>query len=108
MSARDNTFIDAYGLELTDQLEATYAEPTRPESAADHQPVTPSDSGRQERAYRFDAAARRRTLRGPHFDMRRVVSQTSDDPSGWDAFDTNVIDVGAAWAASPTVLQASL
>lgn len=108
MSARDNTFIDAYGLELTEQLEAIYAEPTRHETAAAHQPVTSGDLERQERAYRFDAAARRRTLRGPHFDMRRVVSQIGDLPAGWDAFDTNVIDVGAAWASSLTVVQPSI
>ncbi|HUG70020.1 MAG TPA: hypothetical protein VMM76_19875 [Pirellulaceae bacterium] len=108
MSARDNTFIDAYGLELTEQLEATYAEPPRHETATAHKPVTSGDAERQERAYRFDAAARRRTLRGPHFDMRRVVSQTGDIPAGWNAFDTNVIDVGAAWASSPTVVQSSV
>lgn len=108
MSARDNTFIDAYGLELTEQLEATYAEPTRHETATAHKPVTSGDLERQERAYRFDAAARRRTLHGPHFDMRRVVSQTGDIPAGWSAFDTNVIDVGAAWASSPTAVQSSV
>jgi len=107
MSERDNTFIDAYGLELTDKLEATYAAPTRREPAAVHEPVTPSDAERQERAYRFDAAARRRTLRGPHFDMRRVASRASEQSSGWDAFDANVIDVGAAWASSPNVVQPS-
>lgn len=108
MSARDNTFIDAYGLELTEQLEATYAEPTRHETATAHKPVTSGDLERQERAYRFDAAARRRTLHGPHFGMRRVVSQTGDIPAGWSAFDTNVIDVGAAWASSPTAVQSSV
>jgi Mrp family chromosome partitioning ATPase len=108
MSERDNTFIDAYGLELTDKLEATYAAPTRREPAAVHEPVTPSDAERQERAYRFDAAARRRTLRGPHFDMRRVASRASEQSSGWDAFDANVIDVGAAWASSPTLVQPSI
>ncbi len=108
MSARDNTFIDAYGLELTGRLEASYAEPTRREPAAVHEPITQADAERQERAYRFDAAARRRTLRGPHFDMRRVVSPASEVSQGEEAFDTNVIDVGAAWTSSPTVIQPSV
>jgi len=105
MSTRDNAFIDAYGLELNDELGATYAEPTRHEAV--HEPTQIDATQQSERSYRFDAAARRRTLRGPHFEMRRVVSHTNDETSGWDAFDMNVIDVGAAWAPSPVVVQPS-
>ncbi|MEO8494249.1 MAG: hypothetical protein ABI614_04210 [Planctomycetota bacterium] len=106
MSARDNTFIDAYGLDLNDELSATHAEPSRPQAAAVQQPAQVDAAPQREQTYRFDAAARRRTLRGPHFDMRRVVSQTSDETSAWDAFATSVIDVGAAWA-SPSIVQPS-
>ncbi len=107
MSARNNTFIDAYGLELNDELQASYAEPTRREAGAVHEPARTYDADQKERSYRFDAAARHRTLRGPHFDTRRAVSQASDATSGWDAFDANVIDVGAAWAPTQIVVQQS-
>jgi hypothetical protein len=103
MSARDNTFIHAYGLELNDELEAAYAEPTRQEAEAVHEPMQSDATRASERSYRFDAAARRRALRGPHFDLRRVVSPTNDETPDWNAFDMNVIDVGAAWAPSPVV-----
>jgi Mrp family chromosome partitioning ATPase len=100
MSTRDKTFIDAYGLELSDELEASYAEPTLRQAVAVHKPARIDDAEQREQSYRFDAAARHRTLRGPHFDMRRVGSQTADAASPWDAFDTSVIDVGATWASS--------
>lgn len=107
MSARDNTFIDAYGLDLSDELQATYAEPTRREAGPVHEPPQIADSEPRERSYRFDAAARHRTLRGPHFDTRRVAAQTSNATPSLDAFDANVIDVGAAWAQTPVIVQPS-
>ncbi|MDA1053776.1 MAG: hypothetical protein O3C40_25285 [Planctomycetota bacterium] len=109
MSAPDNnTFIDAYGLELNDKLAATYAEPARHETEALRQPARIDNSQPQQPSYRFDAAARRRTLRGPHFDMRRVTSEVNEAASNWDSFDAGIIDVGAAWAPSTTELQPSL
>ena len=105
MSARENTFIDAYGLELNDELQGTHAEPTRVPRGAVREPNTVEASQPSAQSYRFDAAARRQTLRGPHFDMRRVGSQTSDETPAWDTLDMNVIDVGAAWSPSTVVAQ---
>ncbi|MCB9938725.1 MAG: hypothetical protein H6823_10820 [Planctomycetaceae bacterium] len=107
MSARDNTFIDAYGLELTNDLEATYAEPVQQESVAQG-PVQPDESERHRRSHRFDAAAQRRNLRGPHFDMRRVISQTNEEALALGAFDTSVIDVGAGWSPPPAATQPTI
>lgn len=107
MSAHDNTFIDAYGLELTDELEATYAQSTQPSSPKMQGSAQPEEPQTQPRNLRFDAAARRHTLRGPHFDMRRVALQADGDTTAWDAFDSGVIDVGAAWASVPSVTEST-
>ncbi|MBC8351274.1 MAG: hypothetical protein H8E66_04775 [Planctomycetes bacterium] len=105
MSAQDNTFIDAYGLELSDELEATYAQPTRQAAEPSRAESRVDDTDQQKRSYRFDAAARRRVLRGPHFDMRSVAPPAENAATGWDTIDTNVIDVGAAWAPLPIAVQ---
>ncbi|MCA9119896.1 MAG: hypothetical protein H6822_00965 [Planctomycetaceae bacterium] len=100
MSARDKTFIDAYGLELTDQLEDIYTQPAHQKDVPDHGPSPKTAPEHQPRTYRFDGVAQRRALRGPHFDMRRVVARTDDETTAWDTFDMGVIDVGAAWATA--------
>lgn len=106
MSAQDKTFIDAYGLELNDELQSNYADATQPlvETASESNQLDSEAS--QERKYRFDRA-RASGLRGPHFDMRRMAAPAVD--ASEDTFDTNVIDVGAAWAFSvPIDVQASI
>jgi Mrp family chromosome partitioning ATPase len=106
MNQNDNAFIDAYGLELNDELNATYAEPIDRPSSAISQPTPIDESPQRERSYRFDAA-RSRTLRGPHFDMRHVTSRSDTAISNADSLDMNVIDVGAAWLPSPSVVHPS-
>lgn len=106
MSANDKTFIDAYGLELNDELAANYGEPARRPVAPARESVSVHEPQQRARTYRFDAAAQRQTLRGPHFDMRRIAAEPEATTDNTDLFDMNVIDVGAAWIPTPQTVEA--
>lgn len=101
MNTRDNTFIDAYGIDLTDDLSGHYAEPRRAELPAHQQPSSVSDAGSDGRSYRYDAGSAEssgpaRVLRGPHFRLPRAEESQSAEPrTTWD--DMSIIDVGVGW-----------
>lgn len=111
MSTRPNTFIDAYGIDLTDESGGTFSPSSRNESAVPSRSVQTELAVTQRRQYRVDAvpsepAPSSPALRKPHFQLRAAepqtpVSETANEAISWD--DMSVIDVGAGWSPTPTI-----
>ncbi len=107
MNARNHTFIDAYGLDISDELEASHAAAAgRVFGSSKKVDLTDGPANQPQRTHRFDGAARRTGLRGPHFTLPRVAPETIVPETNallpeWDALEANVIDVGAGWSAAP-------
>jgi len=88
MNARSQTFINAYGIDLSHAAQPAPAQASsRPQSAAQTRQAVAIDQNRQ---YRFDAAAKS--------GARTPPSPAKQPPQPTLAsFDTSVIDVGAGW-----------
>ena len=106
MTTRKNTFIDAYGIELNDDLNGQYAE-QQPHDDRDlfevsRPPAHANTAPTVRRQYRFDQPHssqphRRQPHSGPHFEAPANEPETPE--TTWA--DMSVIDVGAGWNSQP-------
>jgi Mrp family chromosome partitioning ATPase len=101
MTISKNTFIDAYGIELNDDLNGQYTD--QESRNGDHQlngsqqSAGPNARQAARQQHRFDGPQNHQTLRGPHF--RVPASKPATQEATWA--DLSVIDVGAGWSPPP-------
>jgi len=97
MNHHNDSFIDAYGIELSDFSDADHKALRQ---AANPRVDSAQPAQQHARSHRFDAANRSLGLRGPHFNMR-TVQDTTPAP----AVDSQWLNAADVWDADSIVVD---